>query len=208
MNTLTGATIIPFPMKESVDYAHGIPPGTREAKLGMATLILSKVSHMISVFLNTVCNIARPNDERFIDNNGDMEGDTSIFHVWFCTDTGIDDDVSSYMDVDEFTEEAINWLKLVYERLQNSMKLAWTTYGARPKMTSTSNSNQTYTSTDRARQVIEEEKVDARTGVQERHADWLQKVNMEQKNWDQSDKTQVVKEEPSKNLIYVMQPAH
>ena len=73
-------------------------------------------------------------------------------------------------------------------------------YGARPKITSTSNSNQTYTSTDKAHQVIEKEKVDVRTGMQERHADWLQNVNMEQKNWVRSKKVQAVKEEPSKSL--------
>ena len=76
------------PMKESVNYAHGIPPEVREAKLGNATQCLPRIAHKIGVFLNTVCNVASPND-RFIDSNGDMESDTSIFHAWFYTDSGI-----------------------------------------------------------------------------------------------------------------------
>ena len=138
--------------------------------------------------------MARPN-ERSIDTNGDMECDTSIFHVWFCSDTAIDDDDTDFMEKEEFADEAIEWLKLVYERIQNSLRLVWTNYGARPRMPSTSNP-----STNGLRQLTEEGKMDVKAGAQERHTDWLQKVNMEKKNWDQSEKTQEVKDEPSKSL--------
>ena len=185
------------PMKEAVDYADGIPPEKKGSKLGKAKHFLPKVSNMIIIFLNTDCDMARPN-ERIIDNNGDMEGDTSIFHVWFCTDSGIDDDNDTYMEKEEFTDEAINWLKLVYERIQNSLRLAWTTYGARP---STTNPSPTNPSTNGLRQLVEEGKMDVKTGAQERHTDWLQKVNMEQKNWGHSEKTQVVKEDPFFSLV-------
>ena len=46
------------------------------SKLGKAKHFLPKDSNMIIIFLNTDCDMARPN-ERIIDNNGDMEGDTS-----------------------------------------------------------------------------------------------------------------------------------
>ena len=64
-----------------------------------------------------------------------MEGEASVLHAWFCNSSGIDDDDT---DMEEFTEEAITWLRMAYERLTNSMKLAWSAYGARPKSVSMS----------------------------------------------------------------------
>ena len=94
------------PMTEAVAYAANLPPKGRESKLGNAKHFLPKVTNIISTFLNTRCDMTRPN-ERSIDTNDDMECDTSIFHVWFCSDTAIDDDDINFIEKEEFPDDAI-----------------------------------------------------------------------------------------------------
>ena len=85
--------------------------------------------------------------------------------------------------MEEFTEEAINWLSMVYERLTNSMKLAWSAYGARPKSVSISNHSQKHNNNlNKATQRLGEEEMAVKTGLKERHASWLQEVNKEKQN--------------------------
>ena len=183
------------PMVESVEYAAGLTSKTRENRLGKANQFLPKVSNTINTFLNTQCDIARPSERSIDMTDPDMECDTSIFHLWFCSDASIDDEGTTFMQKEDFADAAIDWVKQVYERIQNSLKLAWTNYGARPRIPNAINP-----STNGVHHMTEEGKVNVRVEAQERHNNWLQKVNLEKKNWDQSGKTLGVKEDLSKNL--------
>ena len=120
-----------------------------------------------------------------VDGSGSMEGEASIFLAWFCNSSSNDDDDT---DMEEFVEEVIHWLRMAYERLSNSMKLAWVAYGARPKNVSTSIHSQNHINSNKPIQSLAEEDMSVNTGLKERHTSWVQEVNREKQNWSKPEK--------------------
>ena len=117
------------PIEASVQYAQGAAPEARYFKLGRATNSLTKASNKIGIFLNTNCDFNNP-CERMVDSGGDFEGDASFLHAWLCNKSNNDEDDT---DIEDFVEEVIEYIKMALKRINNSNKLAYAAYGARPK---------------------------------------------------------------------------
>ena len=63
----------------------------------------------------------------------DMKCGTGIFPFWFSSDATISAEDTNFMEQEEFADSAFDWLKQLYGRIKDSLKLARIQYGARPK---------------------------------------------------------------------------
>ena len=77
------------PMVESVEYATGLPTEARVERLKKAKTFLPKVSNGINVFLSTQCDEALQGERSVGITDPDVDCDTIVFHLCFCSDASI-----------------------------------------------------------------------------------------------------------------------
>ena len=171
------------PIEESIKYAQGAAPETRYIRLGRATQCLTKVLNKIEVFLNTACDVNNP-CERMVDSSGNMEGEASILHAWLCNSSSSDEGDT---DIEEFVEEVIQWIRMAYERISSSSKLAYAAYGARPKSVNMSSHSLNHDTANNTIRKLGEDEMSVKTGL-DRNASWVQEVNREKQNWSRPEK--------------------
>ena len=89
------------------------------------------------------------------------------------------------MEQEEFADSAVDWLKQLYDRIKDSLKLARIQYGARPK-SSNANSHRS----NNIQHMNEEGKVVHNNPAKIQKEDkkwntWLRNIDKEQQYWDQ-----------------------